>query len=92
MELFTSILYMILGILQGCLFGPTLKINIMRILCRSFAPMRIQFMFKPVGMPCLHSLPGKSLISLSNEVHLKEITLETVGKSYTLLWKSDGHQ
>ena len=52
-----SILYMILSILQGCMLGSTLKINMMRVLYRSFAPMRIQFMFKLVGMPCLHSLP-----------------------------------
>ena len=79
---------MILDILQGCLLGPTLKINMMRVLCRSFAPMRIQLVLKFVGMPCLHSLPRKSLIILSNDVHLKEKTLKTVGKSYTLLWKS----
>ena len=48
---------MILGTLQGCLLGSTLKINMMRVLCRSFAPMRIQFMFKLVGMSCLQSLP-----------------------------------
>ena len=40
MELLISILYIILGILQGCLLCPTLKINI-RVLCRSFAHMRI---------------------------------------------------
>ena len=34
-------------------------------------------MFKFVGMPCLHSL--------SNDAHVNEKTLETVGKSYTLL-------
>ena len=71
-----SIQHMILGILLGCLFDPTLKIKMMRVLCRSFVPMRTQFVFKFVGMPCLHSLPWKSLISLSNDVHLKKKTLE----------------
>ena len=36
-----SILYIILGILQGCLLGPTLKINMVRVLCSSFAHIRI---------------------------------------------------
>ena len=81
-----SILYMILGIpLQGCQLDPTLKINMMMVLCRSFAPMRIEFVFKFVGIPCLHSLLWKSLVSLSNDVHLKDKTFETVGKSYTSL-------
>ena len=31
--------------------------------------------------------PEKSLISLSNDVHLNEKTLKTVGKTYTSLWK-----
>ena len=41
MESLISILYVILGILQGCLLGPSLKINMIRVLCRSFAHMRI---------------------------------------------------
>ena len=74
---------MIIGILQGSLLGSILKISMMRVLCRSVAPMRIQFMFKLLGMLSLQSLPGKGLISLSNNVHLKEKSLETVGNRYT---------
>ena len=44
--------------------------------------------FQVVGTPCLHSLPWKSLISFSNDVHLKEKTLKTFEKSYISLWKS----
>ena len=56
-RVFISILYMIIGILQGCLLGPILKISMMRVLCRSVAPMRILFMFKLVWMLSLQSLP-----------------------------------
>ena len=56
-RVFISILYMIIGILQGYLLGPILKISIMRVLCRSVAPMTIQFMFKLVEMLFLQSLP-----------------------------------
>ena len=57
---------------------------IMQIFC-SYKNM---IYFQVVGTPCLHSLPRKSLISFSNDVHLKEKTLETFGKSYISLWKS----
>ena len=48
---------MIIGILQGCLLGPIFKISMMRVLCRSVAPVRIQFMLKFVGMLSLQSPP-----------------------------------
>ena len=57
--------------------------GIMQIFC-SYENM---IYFQVVGTPCLYSLPWKSLISFSNDVHLKEKTLETIGKSYTSLWK-----
>ena len=41
MELLISILFVILGILQGCLLGPSLKVNMTRVLCTSFAHMII---------------------------------------------------